>query len=477
MASEHELHLINQNQALKKRIREMEELFASQDDEYHEELKKMMAEQKKLTEKNNALEARIFHLDEEKAELSEMVEKLSTKVANVAPQKSLPVPAASDSFLNDYASLQDTVDDLNENKIKLEAKVQELEAEIKNLVDIIDSLEIKCQEQDDLLLSVNKTNKQLLKENREYLEEINGLQAQLDMISIPEVTLRGNCGTSLFQEVEAERQKILKEKADLEQEVQVLRKTLASHGEGGRQEKKDFECLRETMKNLSQKNKELQREVERKKDVEAEFTATKQNMKSVEKENDMLRNENDRLKKQYVSAESRADENAHLLSKVTNKIAKREDWSFDVRTNVANNYPVHVFRSPVKSSLAKKSKADYSNEMYVAQSFDHSSLLRAQTTSSNPSLLQSPSPQKSIKNSRKRGIMLDYSEPVNQKKLNLKLATLTENNRQRQLGHLKSHYDPSTGTYDESYGESPEAAAKLQSSKKENNILNSILRK
>uniref|UniRef100_A0A914XWC8 Uncharacterized protein n=1 Tax=Panagrolaimus superbus TaxID=310955 RepID=A0A914XWC8_9BILA len=73
--------------------------------------------------------------------------------------------------------------------------------------------------------------------------------------------------------------------------------------------------------------------------------------------------------------------------------------------------------------------------------------------------------------------MLDYCEPVNRRKLDFKLQKLSGNNKRRQLDHLKSHYDPATGSYDQSHGESPKSAAKLSTPKKENRILDSILRK
>uniref|UniRef100_A0A914Z581 Uncharacterized protein n=1 Tax=Panagrolaimus superbus TaxID=310955 RepID=A0A914Z581_9BILA len=92
----------------------------------------------------------------------------------------------------------------------------------------------------------------------------------------------------LLYEFEAKNLNTLKQKAEMEQEITVLRKTLSSRGEEERRKAKDLECMRETMKNLSEKNKFLAKELERKIDAEAECVAIKSAASKVQKENELI---------------------------------------------------------------------------------------------------------------------------------------------------------------------------------------------
>uniref|UniRef100_A0AC34GB71 Uncharacterized protein n=1 Tax=Panagrolaimus sp. ES5 TaxID=591445 RepID=A0AC34GB71_9BILA len=274
--------------------------------------------------------------------------------------------------------------------------------------------------------------------------------------------------------------------------VAVLRRTLSSRGEEERRMAKEMDCMRESMKNLSDKNKSLLNELEKRKDIEAESVAIKSAASSIEKENELLKNEVARLKKQFVAAESRADENAHILSKATtsrSEFYKHIQEQADLTNVQSTPRPTMRQRTP---SFSSHEQDDLTNvpstpRPIMRQRTQSLTRSRREHTERKPSPIRAPvhtpiagiRPTSSNEDtiSRKRGIMIDYSEPGNRKKLDFKLHKLADNNQRRQLDHLKSHYDPDAGVYDQTYGETPAKAAKLVTPKKENKILDSILRK
>uniref|UniRef100_A0A914QPF7 Uncharacterized protein n=1 Tax=Panagrolaimus davidi TaxID=227884 RepID=A0A914QPF7_9BILA len=265
-----------------------------------------------------------------------------------------------------------------------------------------------------------------------------------------------------MEQSEAAREELLQKKAELEQEITVLRRTLSSRGEEDRRKSKDLECMRDSAKILSEKNKELQKELELRKDAEAESITIKQAASQIEKENELLKAEVARLKKKFVNAESRADENAHLLSKAA---VSKSEFIRDIQRQYDH---VSIVHSTPLLSARRRTPSLSRNESIKAKK--PSASLRSATTTRTAS---SPSND----NSRKRGVMLDFSEPANRRLLDFKIAKLSENNQRRQINHLKSHYDPETGTYDQSHGESPKSASKLNTPTKENRMLDGFLRR
>uniref|UniRef100_A0AC35GNW3 Uncharacterized protein n=1 Tax=Panagrolaimus sp. PS1159 TaxID=55785 RepID=A0AC35GNW3_9BILA len=301
METEKEIYLTNQNHQLKKRIKEMEALFGEIDDQYQASLKELMDEKKELTAKNTALESRLLTVSEEKAELTELVENykgLAEKNRHEQPTSSQS-NFMSESFVTEFADLQDQVDKLNEDKIALQSRIRQLENDIGNMVQEIESLERTNAELEKALTSVDKEKKQLAKENKRMAECVTSMQMQIDQIDMLSVTQsvdRKEHGHSLFGEIEAAREEYLQKKAEMEQEITVLRKTLSSRGEDDRRRAKDFECMRDSAKTLSEKNKELRKELELRKDAEAESIAIKQAASQIEKENELLKAEVARLK-------------------------------------------------------------------------------------------------------------------------------------------------------------------------------------
>uniref|UniRef100_A0AC35G142 Uncharacterized protein n=1 Tax=Panagrolaimus sp. PS1159 TaxID=55785 RepID=A0AC35G142_9BILA len=170
METEKEIHLTNQNQQLKKRIKEMEELFGETDDQYQASLKELMEEKRELTAKNTALESRFFTVSEENAELIEIVENYKALAEKNGHEQPTPSQSnfMSESFLTEFTDLQDQVDKLNDDKITLQSRIRQLENDIGNMVQKIKSLETTNAELNQALTSVNKENKQLAKEKRVY---------------------------------------------------------------------------------------------------------------------------------------------------------------------------------------------------------------------------------------------------------------------------------------------------------------------
>jgi cell division septum initiation protein DivIVA len=332
-----------------------------------------------------------------------------------------------------------------------------MENDMADIVEKIESLESINAELNEALRILTKDKKQLSQENKRMAEYVTAMQMQIDTLPVPQSVDRKEHGSSLFGEIEAAREQLLQKNAELEQEVTVLRKTLSSRGEEDRRRAKDFECMRDSAKTLSEKNKELRKELELRKDAEAESIAIKEAASQIEKENELLKAEVARLKKQFVNAESRADENAHLLSKAA--VSKSE-----LIRDIQRQYdPINIVNSTPLFSTRQRTPSLSRNDSIKAKK--PSALLRSASTTRTVS-----SPSKD--NPRKRGIMLDISETSN--RLDFKIPKLSDN-QQRQTNHLKSHYDPEVGAYDQSHGESPKSAAKLNTPKKENRILGGIL--
>ena len=476
MESEKELHMVRQNQQLKKRIQEMEQFCGDIDDEYQKSLKELMAEKQDLKAKHTALGNRVFTLAEENEELKKLVETLEKRLSekNTPPEppttQSNPM---SESFVAEYHALQDKVDELNENKAKLQARIGELESHLKEMIQRIESLESENAELAVALSSVSTEKKNLAAENKRMAESVTIMQMQIDTMEMTAPTIadrREPAANSLFGEIAAEREQMLKDKANNEKEIAVLRKTLGSINEEKRQSSKDVECLRESLKTLSERNKQLQHELERRMDAEAESVAVKQAAAMVERENECLKKENARLRKKFVNAESRADENAHLLSKST---VSRSEFYKGIQQQQADLTYVHSTPRPI---LRERTPSLTRNESVERRAIERKpSSLRSLSTTPAPRMVSSlPKDPPPI---RKRGIMLDYTEAPDRKRLDFKVQKLSDNHQLRQLDHLKSHYDSDTGTYDQAHGESPESAAKKGTPRKENRILNKILRR
>uniref|UniRef100_A0AC35EUQ2 Uncharacterized protein n=1 Tax=Panagrolaimus sp. PS1159 TaxID=55785 RepID=A0AC35EUQ2_9BILA len=272
---------------------------------------------------------------------------------------------------------------------------------------------------------------------------------QIDTLSVPKVDLK-------------EHEQLLKKKSEMEQEIAVLRRTLSSRGEEDRRKAKDLECMRDSTKTLSEKNKELRKELKLRKDAEAESITIKQAAIRIEQENDLLKAEVARLKKQCVNAESRADENAHLLSK---DVVSKSQFNDDIQRQ---NGPTNIVHSTPLLSARRRTPSLPRNESIKSKK--PSSFQSATTTRTTSSASDDH-------HRRKRGVMLDFSEPPKRRLLDFKIAKLSENNQRRQINHLKSHYDPETGAYDQSHGETPKSASKLNTPSKENRILDGILRR
>jgi predicted nuclease with TOPRIM domain len=458
METEREKQLMNQNQKLKKRIQEMEELFGETDEQYHTNLKELMDEKKELTAKINALESRLFAAKEENAELADMVENSKSLAGKNAP----PQPTGShmsESLVAEYNDLQEQVEKLNGDKVSLQSRIREMVQDMADMVEKIESLESINAELNEALTILSKEKKRLSQENKRMAECVTSMQMQIDALSVAKSVDRKEHEHSLFGEIEAAREQLVQKTAEMEQEMTVLRRTLASRGDEDRRRAKDLECMRDSAKTLSEKNKELRKELELRKDAEAESTAVKQAASQIEKENVLLKAEVARLKKQFVNAESRADENAHLLSKAA--VSKSEL----IRDIQRQNDPINVVHSTPLFSGRQRTPSLSRNESIKAKR--PSALLRSASTTRTAT---SPSKE----NPRKRGVMLDISEPSN--RLDFKIPKLSDN-QQRQTNHLKSHYDPEVGAYDQSHGESPKSAAKLNTPKKENRILGGILRR
>lgn len=56
------------------------------------------------------------------------------------------------------------------------------------------------------------------------------------------------------------------------------------------------------------------------------------------------------------------------------------------------------------------------------------------------------------------------------------MKKLGNDENKRHLDHLKSHFDPHTGSYDQSYGEPPTRAAQLTTPKKDHKFFSNLLR-
>uniref|UniRef100_A0A914Z548 Uncharacterized protein n=1 Tax=Panagrolaimus superbus TaxID=310955 RepID=A0A914Z548_9BILA len=169
---------------------------------------------------NNALESKMFTISEENTELTETVEKLQKLAEKNVPQKPIETPlnVMSESFVTDYNGLQDKVDELNEDKITLEAKVREMETFMKEMVQKLEELESVNAELTEALSYVNNKKQQLLEENKYMAESVTTMQMQLDTLGTPVLDQKER-GNSLFIEFEAENQMTLKQKAEMEQEV------------------------------------------------------------------------------------------------------------------------------------------------------------------------------------------------------------------------------------------------------------------
>jgi len=178
-----------------------------------------------------------------------------------------------------------------------------------------------------------------------------------------------------------------------------------------------------------------------------------------------------RLKKMHVSAEARADENQHLLRKVTFRpppVVNPLDGTLP-NQSFFNRAP-SGFSTPKPTLLQPK-------KLFRSSSVSRDSTSKPPVFSSSSSRAPvAPSNQTPVA-PRKRGIMIDLTEPVNREKLNFKVNVLSENNKRRRLEHLNSHFDPHIGAYDESFGESPtKVAAKLNTPRKDGTF-KSLLRK
>jgi myosin heavy subunit len=320
---------------------------------------------------------------------------------------------------------------------------------LDEMVEKMENMKLTNDELNEALTNLTKEKEQLSQENERMAECITSMQMQIDALSGPKVDLK-------------EHEQLLKKKSEMEQEIAVLRRTLSSRGEEDRRKGKDLECMRDSAKALSEKNKELQKELESKHDAEAESIAIKQAASKIEKENELLKAEVARLKKQFINAESRADENAHLLSKgVVSKIQFIDGIQ-------RQSGPTNVVHSTPLLSARRRTPSVPRNESIISKkpsSFRSSSTTRTLSSASDDHLR------------RKRGVMLDFSETPNRRLLDFKVAKLSENNQRRQINHLKSHYDPETGAYDQSHGESPKSASKLNTPSKENRMLDGILRR
>jgi predicted nuclease with TOPRIM domain len=217
--------LKHQNKKLKRREKELEDMFNEQDEDNQRRINEYKAEQKKLIEKTDSLELQLTNVISEKEELAEKLVVLTKSLSKVKPAQQsssdsqAPVDNSQTSskdfshivetvrtlneekteLQNDYANLQEKYDALNVEKGYLQEQLKEITEKITEFYNVIDFLEDKCSAQEEAIGKLHQTNNRLVEENQDLHESAHYLQSRLDDVSRSSSSCEHQ---SLFEEME-----------------------------------------------------------------------------------------------------------------------------------------------------------------------------------------------------------------------------------------------------------------------------------
>uniref|UniRef100_A0AC35EXV6 Uncharacterized protein n=1 Tax=Panagrolaimus sp. PS1159 TaxID=55785 RepID=A0AC35EXV6_9BILA len=219
-----ELQLRCVNERLKKTMKEMEELFSNEEEKSYQQIQTLLEEQKELKEKVETLQNRL-----DNAEFLSSSSSLSSPSSSFSSQTEynhgLTVHTSFHknfddsliSFNDDFAELQNSFQLVSEEKIELESKVDKLNQFIQSLQETVKDLQFQNVTQEEKIEELNSVNWDLYQTNQDLYKTVCRLQSENDELKRSSYKL-DESQISLFDELEAVKQKELSEKENVEKE-------------------------------------------------------------------------------------------------------------------------------------------------------------------------------------------------------------------------------------------------------------------
>uniref|UniRef100_A0A914QPD8 Uncharacterized protein n=1 Tax=Panagrolaimus davidi TaxID=227884 RepID=A0A914QPD8_9BILA len=213
-----ELQLRSVNERLKKTMKEMEELYSNEEEKNYQQIQTLLEEQKELKEKVEILQNRLDNAEYFSSSSSSCSSQTEYNHGlTVHTNFNQNFDDSLISFNDDFTELQNSFQLVSEEKTELESKVDKLNQFIKSLQETVKDLQFQNVTQEEKIEELNSINWDLYQTNQDLYKTVCRLQSENDELKSSSCKL-DESQISLFDELEAVKQKELSEEENVEKE-------------------------------------------------------------------------------------------------------------------------------------------------------------------------------------------------------------------------------------------------------------------